>query len=459
MLCYMADYPSLALYFDTGKGLLKDARYIASSGGIADHRFCQAGSDDKLFVTELCIVILLAKLRGPNPDNPDQTIHFQEKSERPSWLKALGVAFSKNTHKLFFHQCFGEANFITGRRGGGHNKRKEKPEDEIYSFADYHPKEIRLANIHVYEYGDTKEIELDAPRLEKLLKKVEKSGVDAGYGWVSVIDEFIKEVKADRRRDSADEGRHVAASDTLEVKMSDPKNDLLLDISKQIERFQEKGTWYVLSSVPGYLHTWKEQFCGSILQRGSSVQFFHSMPLGSEREYIGGDGAAKLWEGNINESNKTDLKSTLADALKEMSKTVLKSQTKIKRVRKNRRIELALKEMPAWALKLKARLRKFRRAGFGSFEHNLTDVSLPYIAVLFVPTEKKKPVLLDGKAPKGAWCAISLCSIHPVSLGEHRALYLDRPSPLLDAYYTSIMRFFDEGKKRDFEFNDPLKHL
>ncbi|HEV2318786.1 MAG TPA: hypothetical protein VGV18_03495, partial [Verrucomicrobiae bacterium] len=133
----MADYPSLALYFDTAKGHLKDARYIASSGGIADHRFCQAGSDDRLFVTELCIVILLAKLRGPNPDNPDQTIHFQEKSERPSWLKALGVAFTKETHKLFLHQCFGEVNFITGRRGGGHNKRKERPEDEIYSFADY----------------------------------------------------------------------------------------------------------------------------------------------------------------------------------------------------------------------------------------------------------------------------------------------------------------------------------
>jgi predicted GNAT superfamily acetyltransferase len=44
-------------------------------------------------------------------------------------------------------------------------------------------------------------------------------------------------------------------------------------------------------------------------------------------------------EGNINESNKPDLKNTLADALKEMFKTVLSSRYEIKDFRKNKQDE------------------------------------------------------------------------------------------------------------------------
>src|SRR5579863_995887 len=114
-------FPRLELFFEESSGLLKHSNFFETQSSFADSQFCNVKSGS-FFTEEICIFLILCKYHGKHA-NPAKKIAIEERSKANSWLRALDIAFRKDTNLNFFKECFGSVDFLTTERGTSHIKK------------------------------------------------------------------------------------------------------------------------------------------------------------------------------------------------------------------------------------------------------------------------------------------------------------------------------------------------
>jgi hypothetical protein len=399
-----AEYPRLELFFEDDGKRLKDSSFYETSASRANHKLAEYFFRGE-FVRELCIFMLLAKYHGPFKDDPDKKIEFKENSDRVSWLKALGVSLTKDTHRKTLKECFGNTNFITSSRGSDHNKKRAKGQSENHAFANFHPSTFRLHNIHVLKVGrDGKisdaveaaddEIALIAEALEKSVPVVKWK-----KNWEPTVRERILQIDADRPPaqkqslpEKASETSNSQASSILVYEKPQKMWDMVnVNIQSQIKG----GFWYYVGSTlhekPNITKSVGEDILrhGSIARLGcTSAEYFYDSPVNLMKEAF--SNCRNEFESNA------------------------------------------------------------REKGYAMFYG--TQYSCHCEAILFVPFHSEESKTAKQFAPIGTWCAVETNLIGHWGDRQTSGLYLHLPSAMLDIYYNKLTNLFETAT----ESNLPL---
>jgi len=185
---------------------------------------------------------------------------------------------------------------------------------------------------------------------------------------------------------------------------------------KEIEGRGIGGRWYVITGTPMTMLHWKEIFFDAVLH-GATINFAYQSAISPDSCFS----MQAQWRMNIEHLQDPDpiglLKQRLRDGISQLR-----------------------------ALARKA-IDKKSKGAFQFFESFITH---PYVAILIVPeSPKDKPPTQEG-APPGTICLLGHYTFYPRSLEDRLGICLSQPSPLLDIYYNSITRLFEQGPKDNY---------
>ena len=263
----ISQYPRLELYFERRRKRLYDSLFKPSLVSDPNRNLISFFSRGSL-LREVCIVILLAKYRGPYLANPDKPIEFNERVDRLSWLKAFGTAFRKETNKETFRECFGDVDFITANRGGGHNRARPSETETSFGWAKYHPKKLPLHNVHIYitdGFQKTgKVVEASEEELAALAISMEKSGIRKGEKrWRMMVKDMIFDLDKEKPPREGSPKRATPAVVTRVRPSNESFYSFFADYEKMVDEIlvrikkqKSKGLWYYfgpgLSKQPSF---------------------------------------------------------------------------------------------------------------------------------------------------------------------------------------------------------------
>jgi len=194
-------YPNLHLYFDLKRKRLIHSRFFKVES-TANTKFAEHFSRGS-FVREICILILLAKYRGPFSEKPETPIPFNEKALRLSWLNSLGSDFSKDSHQTNFAEWFELVPFVTASRAAAGKRKKPEDEETKLPRANYLPFHLRLENVHIH-ISDTIDTTTSAPEadegdLRTLALNLEKGRMKGQLPWCGIVNGMLADIDEDKK--------------------------------------------------------------------------------------------------------------------------------------------------------------------------------------------------------------------------------------------------------------------
>jgi hypothetical protein len=364
------------------------------------------------FLHAFCILMLLSKYEGVNPEKPDEDIVFQDEKKGSSWLNTLGKDKAE-LHGIIF-KYFEEVNFFSSRRITAKTR----------ALTRYHPKEMLLENVRLWK-SDPSDSESDPVLLKRselvsLAKNLEKHCEKTGIPWKKTVRK-----QAIRIDGKIGHSKHKKIEQSIPPSSScicSPKWQELFDESlNEMEGREAGGRWFVICITPSWMLQWRKHFCNAV-QNGATVKFVYNAPNSADSS-IPMEALWRMNTGNLKNSKPIDLiKARLTDSTSQLR---------------------------AWAEKERANESK------GSFEFFKSIITHPFTAILVVPEVSNDNLSKSNAAPPGTVCLLGHYTFYPKSVEDRLGMCLRQPSPLLDIYYNSITKFFEQGVGDGYLKPDP----
>ncbi len=402
-------FPHLKLVFsaDESYPYLLGASFWKVKGHRANTKLVDAPPGDK-FLSAICILILLAKYQDQNPEKPDDELTFLDERKCSSWLNTLG----KDKYELdnLFTIYFDGIEFFSSRRITEKTRAK----------SNYYPDQLRLENVKLFKRdvssSDDERVLLKRSELVKKAKSLEKYGLEKGVPWELTVQKHADRIDSKGGQDASKRKKAAPARDESSSScVCSPDWLNLFDESlKEIEGQEIGGKWYVVCGTPLLMLAWRKIFCEAVILHGAKLNFAYHAATGP-------DSCISM------------------QAQWRMNTEHLKDPNPIEMLKQRLRDSTA--ELRAWAEKAKAKKAK------GSMEFFESFITHPFTSVLIVPESSKGKFPKTNGAPKGTICLLGFYTFYPRSLEDRLGICLRQPSPLLDIYYNSITRFFEQGPK------------
>jgi hypothetical protein len=424
----MQSFPKLDLTFtaDGGHPILADASFRLTERSAASRKLVIDPPRGKYF-RAVCILMLLAKYRGEGFADKDGMIWLHDRTDRRSWIKALGTSFGKGVQQDFFQTYFPGCNFLSASRGSGHNKKSKKL--GTLASAKYLTRLLSLQNLRFFREAQNSPgsdpILLTGEELALFAERLERHETRQPEGWQPIVAEIIAETKRDRPPrppEPEPDGETTPvdppqpAYDSQSVKFSARWRELNQEARRRIEAAQKKYDWYVVSSIPSFVLEWKKILCDAVLNYSANVKLVYQSP-----DAVKNCAAIRAQLLMYNSRRKKNAAVAMDYMLK--------------------RLEELKVEMNGWVMEAKAvRGKEPAEGGFQFFESRINH---PFTGILGVPAGSRKPSMQT--APPGSFCVLHLFSLYQADGGERCCLYLNDGSPMLNVYYKGILDFFAHG--------------
>jgi hypothetical protein len=418
-------FPRLELVFrEDGKfPFLLDACFLKS----ADHHASTNLFDDppgKKMLSAVCILFVLAKFKGMDPDKPEAKIRFREATKRISWLNTLGI--DKESLKYFFDKFFDGVEFFSASRGTNQILSVKESGGGSAGSVEFDPIKLRPENINLYRNDRSTTYKLT--ELPSLAIKLEKHGLTKNPPWEQTVEEHLDKINRARPTQKSVNPKHH--SPTLD---GGPTQCVISP--KWVDLFQEKlteidgraigGNWYVICGTPYWVLQWRQVYFNAVVNQGATIKFAHYAPKGSDFC----PSIAAQWKMNIDYMHDPDpmglLKQRMRDGIAQLSSLTEKAQ---------------------------------KHGAKGVFKFFKSYTAHPFVSILIVPKPSKRQPTHPGKAPVGTICLLGLNGFYFDSLEDRAGIYLDRSGPLLNIYYNIITRFFNKGSKPKEGYLKPVDY-
>jgi hypothetical protein len=420
------EYPRLELVFkDDGKfPFLFDACFHKSAGSRAYTTLFDDPPGKKM-LSAVCILVVLAKYRGVNPDKPDKGIIFREATKRSSWLNTLAI--DKNALGTFFDDYFDGVNFFSASRGTDQISSVKESGGGKAASVEFNPIELRPENIILYKNHRSTKYKL--AELPSLLLKLEKNGLEKYPPWEQTVEEHLDKINRARPPQKGGHGK----TDSALLNEGPPQ---CVISPKWLDLFQEKltevdgraigGNWYIICGTPYWVLQWRQVYFNAVVDQGATIKFAHHASTGPDVcPSIGAQ-----WKMNIDHLHDPDPIGLLKQRMRD-----------------------GIAQLASMAEKAKKQNAK------GVFEFFESYVAHPFVSILIVPKPSKRQPTQPDKAPIGTICLLGLNAFYYGSLEDRVGIYLDRSGPLLDIYYNTITKFFDKGSKPKDGYLKPVDYL
>jgi hypothetical protein len=411
-------YPSLELTFaqDIGQTFLIESSFQKELRGDLSHKLVDQPSLERC-VRAICIALLLAKYRGePTADRegkiPD--LVFRDTEKRGSWIDTLGMSFGPGVRNDFFDTYFENLCFVTAGRGNTHTLTEKRKGGGKLATVKYRSELLRLKNLRFFRAtstngGDDRR-EIKRAELPALAKKLEafytSKKVVNRMRWFPIVGNQVAQFDKDLA--AANKGKKAQLK-SFEAQMDGQfivsRDERLIDfIWAQIAKNPCKGTWYVVADSTSALDGWESRLIDAVVQHGSNVKMLMRF---SQKK----DQTKDSW---LLESVKC------SELITNFKKTIFNA------TRNSRNCD-------------------------GCIEIYQTDLRPHVDGVFFCPDPHpprprqiaKFPRLTLTKAPEKSWCFVFAPSLLPPFAGVgFMAMYLHRPSLLLDSYLDAFTTLF-----------------
>jgi hypothetical protein len=435
------DYPYLELEFaeDDAKRFLIEASFRLEEEKAVSHSLITDPPGNKL-LRALCILMLLTKHRGESFMDAEGKISFKAVLSKPTWIKTLGENFGQSVRTDLCDTHFGSQEFLSAKRGTGHNSKDKKDEIAAGPSVTFDTKKMPLKNLSFYKRSrrspekpripmTESDLALFAEKLELFeVKKLEATRPgQKPRGWEESVPEIVAKTNQDRPQKSQQIAKRTSVEHGQEETpfvLSARWQELFSQILKEKEREKSASDWYVVSLVPAWMLDWKNVFFNSVEQHGSKVRIIYHSPTAAKNS------AAVKAQWRMN-SSRVD--PNYMDVVDYVSKRLLKRK----------------KEMSEWGSEIKKNSTP-NSSSKGSFEFFESYIVHPFMGIMAVPSGTKRSSTLTAVAPPGTWCLLSLYPFYQVNFNHRCGLYLNGPSPVLDIYYNSILDLFEQGPKAGY---------
>ena len=418
------NFPALQLMFaaDGKKPFLLEGLFYKDAGSDPVD-ICASIKQGKPF-RALCIMLLLAKHHGGKKLDKFGRIRFSSKLETANWVHSLGTLGDDDWEKI--RGLFPETYCLDMGRGTTHTKSKVgghrgKKTSEVF----YQPSFLPLKNLEFYTKARmaparTPEKEILAGDLVECAMTLEQYEV-ARYvpgtitGWQPCVKEILQNFR--KERSSSPSGSEEAQAGKL-VSMTANWEDFFTFTDKAVgaeikEHFRSPGIgddWYVICVTPAWLIDWKRLFRDAIEKSKVNLKWAQHAPTAAECRSV-----KSQWE--------------MIYGFDYPKATVVREVEGI--------LARSIDDFKPWHEGSPG----VKKAG--SFELWQSSVAHYFMGVLSVPKGQKAR---DGRTPKGTICLVQPFPMYPLDRQSRCGFYLKSPSPMLDVYYHSFLRFFEQGK-------------
>jgi hypothetical protein len=364
-------------------------------------------------IRAMCILLLLAKYQGGTPSN----IPFLGSHWESTWMMTLFTLHNDAYADDFFKKFFQETKFFTAGRGSKPSAGSKKSPKGTPPSATFLQSLLPVRKVMLYELlPDGSEKLLEGEQLAQKALELEKSGKWDNHEVPQVL-------AAIRKLPGDDEVKPSSAM------LTESWMDLIEFRGEHGERLRQRldapnigETWHVVTIAPLGFLAWMNRFRDAVEKHEVTVKWvYHSPAAVAESQTV-----RSQWE--MLHDYATDKKLVLSDGVRLLT---------------GQRDELA-----RWERSAKESAKREGKK-FGKYEFYESWIAHYYMAFMAVP-----PGMTDfgpgAVAPPGTVCMLQLYPMFPDNLASRVGLYLESPSPLLDVYYRSILRFINDDPKRGY---------
>lgn len=426
-------YPLLELTFadDDGEDFLLSGIF---SIPFSDKRSEDLAADEKLRTSKpfraFCILLLLAKFRGPESIS-ESTVEFKQPTGERSWITTLG-AWSKPEYAGIVHRFFFGREFIQITRGDYTLDENGKDIGTKPSTAIYNAGILPIQNLCLYKRSRNEpashDKEIVGHHLIKLALKLENHEKAQG-SWASIIHHDLCETVGVLKS-------FLSSTATRRPFRKLPDSNVLFTADwNNIARFEEEDAgedflrrlvkppmgdhWYVVCISPyGPLLFLENHLHHALTERGVKVKWvYHSLDAVKSSPAL--QAQWKMIQTRYEyEEGKVSIKDHATRVLDEDKKALCGL---VDRVRST----------------LRGSSGKGGRLSF--YESSIVHY---FMAFLAVPGDFK--ITTDEeRAPRNTIGLVQHYPHFPANYSKRCGIYMVSPSPVLDLYYRSILKFFD----------------
>jgi hypothetical protein len=417
-------YPQLELVFDQAGGgqLLFKSSFQLEQNLDPLHNLVENPPQGKTF-RALCILLLLAKYRSENElvENADavrnRSIVFRVATKESTWIKTIADYFSKAQIQDLIGTYFRGHRIFSGTRGTS----------RLSPSARYEPATLALSNLYLYESAsiEAEKIPLVGEKLVRLATSIEKYECErkGKKKWKPIVATWVEQFKNIQKENAKQENMSLRRDpEPPSYILSARWRELFDRVRNEIKEKIPGGTWYVICANPLiFSMEWTEIFCEAVNSKGAVINFAYQCPQAGKKC----------------PSVKAQWRMT---------------QPQFEGVEAFRFFELHADKVK-YAMSCWKNPDANSGGNFIFYESNITH---PFIALMVVPPTTPNSAATSQEAPDGTWCLLILLPLYSESQDAHCGLCLHRPSQMLDVYYNSILKFFEQGPKDGFLKNVDL---